>query len=190
MPSTKSAPIGLPAETRARVAGAIYWTDRALRFLARWGVPAALGYLILSGPILPLIGGGLTPYAGMRSLHVLAGVGLTLAVAYRAAAGVGAGAIWLWAALRKKPRRRIHWTWTTVLLASAHAMLLVMMLWTGFGRYIGQRWGVAAGPWLSATEWGLAHKLLAPYYLATLLIHWFVRSRVVWRSLLDQLRRP
>jgi hypothetical protein len=45
-------------------------------------------------------------------------------------------------------------------------------------------------PLLSVTEWSLLHRLLAPYYVAALLIYWFLRSRIAWRTLLDQLRRP
>jgi hypothetical protein len=75
-------------------------------------------------------------------------------------------------------------------ISSLHAVLLVMVLWTGIERYIGQRWGTTLLPILSPTEWGLAHRLIAPYYLSALLIHWFMKSRVAWRSLLDQLRKP
>lgn len=193
MRSSSRRPYGAKRRHRERIAAAIVWADRALSFAARWGVPGALGFLILSGPLLPLIGGGLAPYAGLRSLHVLAGLGLILAAGYRVLAWLPRGlpGLWRWirhrqqhrpAALRRDPARAA--------LVALHGLLLAMMLWTGIERYTGQRWGVAVAPVLSATEWSLAHRLLAPYYAAALLLLWFFKSRIAWRALLDQLRRP
>jgi hypothetical protein len=215
MPSSKRARARVPAAARAQLAAAAVWADRLLGFCARWGVPAALGFAIVSGPLLPRIGGGLAPYPGLRSLHVLCGVALALDLLVHAGAwGVGA-AQWLWL---RQPwlwlRRpwlwlRRPWPWRRrrqpvprggglgrgglpgrVGLFALHGVLLAAMLWTGLERYAGQRWGRALAPVLSASEWSLLHGLLAPYYVAALLVYWFVKSRLAWRTLLDQLRRP
>jgi hypothetical protein len=176
---------------REQIADALIMTDRALSFSARWGVPGALGFLILSGPILPLIGGGLTPYAGLRSLHVLAGLGLLVAVVYRVLRSGLTSAQFLFTWARTGRRPTILWPDPAqAALVALHGLLLAMMLWTGIERYIGQRWGEVMLPWMSATAWGLAHHLLTPYYVAALLLLWFVKSRIAWRALLDQLRRP
>ncbi len=193
MRSSSPRPYGARRQRRERIVAAIVWTDRALSFAARWGVPAALGFLIVSGPLLPTIGGGLAPYAGLRSLHVLAGLGLILAAGYRALAWLlrGLPGLWRWVRHRRghrpEARRRDP---ARAALVALHGLLLAAMLWTGIERYAGQRWGVAVAPVLSATEWSLAHRLLAPYYLSALLLLWFVKSRIAWRALLEQLRRP
>ena len=174
---------------------ALVMTDRAFVFAARWGVPAALLFVVVSGPLLPLLGGGLAPYPGLRSLHVLAGGVLLLAVVYRvfAWAVTGARTVSRWARPGRRPR--ISWpprsgTLARIVLAGLYGLLFALMLWSGVERYVGQRFGNPIVPVLSALELGLAHRLLAPYYVAALLVVWFVKSRVAWRVLLDQLRRP
>jgi len=189
MRSTNANPRGAPR--REGVIAALVLADRAMLFAARWGVPAALAFAILSGPILPLIGGGLAPYPGLRSLHVLAGVGLIIAAAYRALAWgvIGARAIWRWVRQRRRPR--LAWPAPAqAALAELYMLLFALMLWSGVERYVGQRFGIAILPLLSAPQWSLAHRLLAPYYVSVLLVVWFVKGRVAWRALLDQLRRP
>jgi len=176
---------------RDRAVAALIMIDRVLVFLARWGVPAALVVVLVSGPLLPLMGGGLGPYPGLRSLHVLAGLSLLLAVAHRVLKwGVtGVWAVWLWARHGRRPQ--VSWPRPArAVLAGLYGLLFALTLWSGVERYVGQRFGTAIAPMLSALEWGLAHRLLAPYYVAALLVVWFVRSRAVWRDLLDQLRRP
>ncbi len=182
-----------PARARRleRAIAALILTDRALVFGARWGVPAALVFVILSGPLLPRIGGGLAPYPGLRSMHVLAGVGLILAVAYRVLVWGAAGVRTVWRWVRQRRRPKLFWPPPAqAALAGLHGLLLALMLWTGIERYVGQRFGVAVAPLLTAVEWGLVHRLLAPYYVAALLVVWFLKTRVAWRVLLDQLRRP
>jgi hypothetical protein len=177
--------------TRAKLAAAVIWGDRLLRYCARRGVPAALGFVIVSGPILSHIGGGLAPYPGMRSLHVLAGLGLALAVLYQAGVWGSETFRRIWRRLRHSGRGRSgHVDRAGMTLFAIHGILFVAMLWSGFERYAGRRWGRALLPLLSVTEWSLLHRLLAPYYVAALLVYWFLRSRIAWRTLLDQLRRP
>ena len=195
MPFNRPKPYGAKRRRRERLAAAIVWTDRALSFVERWAVPGLLGFLLLSGPLLSASGGGLTPYAGLRSLHALAGLGLVLAAVYRVLAWLvrGLGAFRRWVRLWRQEGRRPATRWPNPAragLVGGHGLLLAMMLWTGIERYIGQRWGLAVAPVLSATEWSLAHRLLAPYYVAALLLLWFFNSRIAWRALLDQLRRP
>ena len=191
MPFSRRARAWVPRGTGAKLAAAVVWGDRLLRFCARWGVPGALGFVIVSGPLLSRIGGGLAPYPGLRSLHVLAGLGLVLALLYHAGVGAFGAAM----ALGKRLRQPRHGHGRSpgragVILFAIHGSLLAAMLWSGIERHAGQRWGVAIVPLFSATEWSLLHRLLAPYYLAALLIYWFVKSRLAWRTLLDQLRRP
>jgi len=191
MPFSKRARAWVPRGTGAKVAAAVVWGDRLLRFCARWGVPAALGFVIVSGPLLSRIGGGLAPYPGLRSLHGLAGLGLGLAVLYHAGVWALGAALGLWKRLRARgPGAKPSPGGKHLALAAIHGALLSALLWSGIERYAGQRWGRAIVPLLSATEWSLLHRLLAPYYLAALLIYWFVKSRLAWRTLLDQLRRP
>jgi hypothetical protein len=191
MPFSDRFPAGGPSAVRERILPTIVWADRLLRFCARWGIPAALIFVLLSGPLLPSLGGGLSPYAGLRSLHVLAGLGLILAAVYRLTLWSGASLAHLWARARRHVRLAPlpHQTARDV-MAGIHGVLLIFMLWTGLERYAGQRWGISLWPILTPTEWALLHRLLAPYYLSALLIYWFMRSRVAWRRLLDQLRRP
>lgn len=191
MPFTKRSRVRVRGLSRAQMKAGIVWTERALRFCARWGVPGSLAFAILSGPLLARIGGGLAPYPGLRSLHVLAGLALVLAVLYTLGdEGISAG-MRLWNILRRRPASRwLRSDRVGTVLGALHGVLLIFVLWSGMERYIGQRWGATLLPLLSASGWSLAHRLIAPYYLSALLIHWFMKSRVAWRTLLDQLRRP
>jgi hypothetical protein len=193
MPFTKRGPLRVKVGglSRAQMIAGIVWGERAARFCARWGVPSALAFVMLSGPLLSRIGGGLAPYPGLRSLHALAGLALVLAVLYEVGAAVVCWGESLWNRVRHRIRiPRSNREPFAFAISSLHGVLLVMVLWTGIERYIGQRWGTTVLPILSPIEWGLAHRLIAPYYLSALLIHWFMKSRVAWRSLLDQLRKP
>lgn len=191
MPSIRPSLAAVAGVIRTHWASGVVWGDGFLRFCARWGIPAALGFVIVSGPVLPLIGGGLAPYPGLRSLHVLCGLGLILAVLYDAASwAIGTAQRALRRMRRPGPLPRGRADRLRTGLFALHGVLLVTLLWTGVERYAGERWGISLVPVLTATEWRLLHRLMAPYYLAAFLIHSFVKSRVAWRSLLDQLRRP
>jgi hypothetical protein len=180
---------------RRRLAAALQWEDRALSFAARWGVPGGLGFLIVSGVLLPQLPANSVLFPGLRSLHVLAGLALLLAAIYQGVLGANEFALRIWERVRGRPMAGIEGMPRETAgvrggLRLLHRILLGMMLWTGLERYTGQRWGSALLPILTVPEWGLAHRILASYYLASLLLHWFVKSRIAWRALLDELRRP
>ena len=191
MPSNKHSIAAVAGAIRTHWMSGIVWSDGFLRYCARWGVPAAFVFVILSGPVLPLIGGGLWPYPGLRSLHVLCGLGLILAVLYDAGSWAIRTAQRRSSGLRRRgghakaPGARLRMG-----LFVLHGALLATLLWTGVERYAGERWGIALLPLLTATQWSLLHRLVAPYYLAAFLIHSYVKSRLAWHTLLDQLRRP
>ncbi|HUJ74962.1 MAG TPA: hypothetical protein VL359_08895 [bacterium] len=167
--------------------------DEGLLLAARLALPVALLLAIASGIALQYVQAPRWPYGDLRGLHVLAGWVIVLAIGYRLLVRAPELAVWALNLVRRQvrlsrlPARNEA---SLLLLSCLHGLLLLVVLATGAAAEWVRRGGGWAVPGLPAVLAPALHSILAPYYGAALLLHWFFKGRMAWRRLLRELQSP
>lgn len=180
--------IRLPLRGKERWEALVVGSDGLATFLGRALYPLALLVLLGTGFFLRFAG---SPnhwevYSAVRVLHLLSGLAVTVVMAYRLA-GFLAGN---W---RSLPAAGVHWRRFPVprlCLEVAFWAAMAVLVFSGAAQFAAGWLGFAQPRWRPPFGWSLLHGIAAVYFVAFLLLRWFVRGKTAVAGLRQYLYKP